>query len=133
MTRLIKKYKNRRLYDTEISKYINIEDLEHYVLNNIQFEVRDSSTQKDLTNITLLQILTESQAGPSQLLSPLMLRQLILMANHPLHKNLVEIIENFLQNLQTQMDNPYLQNINEMQQTWTKNMEQLFKGWQSRE
>lgn len=130
MTRLIKKYKNRRLYDTEISKYINIEDLERYVLEGIPFEVKDSQSNQDLTNITLLQILTESQGSTSQLLSPLMLRQLIVMINHPLHKNLMSITENFFQNLQTQMDSDYFQNISEVQKIWTQNMEQFFKSWQ---
>ena len=44
MTRLIKKYKNRRLYDTETSQYITLEELQRYVVDGVQFSVEDSMT-----------------------------------------------------------------------------------------
>lgn len=63
MTRLIKKYKNRRLYDTEISQYITVEQLQKYVVDGIDFKIEDSETGKDLTNSVLLQIIVEMEAG----------------------------------------------------------------------
>ena len=56
MTRLIKKYKNRRLYDTEKSQYITVEELQRYVIDNIPVRVEDSASKEDITNATLLQI-----------------------------------------------------------------------------
>jgi polyhydroxyalkanoate synthesis repressor PhaR len=55
--RLIKKYKNRRLYDTETSQYITIEQLQAYVLEQIDFKIEDSETGKDLTNSILLRMI----------------------------------------------------------------------------
>ena len=83
MTRLIKKYKNRRLYDTEISQYITVEDLQKYVLDGLAFRVEDSVSKEDITSATLLQIFVEMEEGPTKFLSPEMLRQLICLAIIP--------------------------------------------------
>ena len=47
--RIIKKYPNRRLYDTEISSYITLEEIRQLVLDNEDFEVRDAKSGEDLT------------------------------------------------------------------------------------
>lgn len=86
MTRLIKKYKNRRLYDLEISKYITVDDLKQYVLDNIVFQVIDVADDKDITMVVLLQIVVEMNAGNTPFLTTDMLRQLIVMANHPMNQ-----------------------------------------------
>ena len=52
--RTIKKYPNRRLYDTEISSYITLEEVRQLVLDNEDFEVRDAKTGEDLTRSVLL-------------------------------------------------------------------------------
>ncbi|WP_084758854.1 polyhydroxyalkanoate synthesis regulator DNA-binding domain-containing protein [Legionella adelaidensis] len=96
MSRLIKKYKNRRLYDIETSKYITMEDLQQYVLDNIPFQVQDSGSGKDLTNLTLLQILVEMEATSTHFLSPDVLRQLICLAHHPMHKKFKSLLEQML-------------------------------------
>lgn len=127
MVRLIKKYKNRRLYDTDISKYITIEDLQKYVLQGISFEVKDSETNKDITNATLLQILVEIEAGSTQLLSSLLLRQLIMMANHPMHKNFISLLEQIMQNFEPHLTNKYMNDVTQLTDVWGKNMEQFFK------
>lgn len=132
MTRLIKKYKNRRLYDTTSSKYITIEDLQKFVLEGIDFEVKDSETDKDITNQTLLQILVEIEAGSTKLLSSLLLRQLIVMSNHPMHKNFTSMLEQMLQNFDSQMDSNYLNDVAQFTNMWGKNMEQFFKGWNTK-
>ncbi|MBO9717955.1 MAG: polyhydroxyalkanoate synthesis regulator DNA-binding domain-containing protein, partial [Pseudoxanthomonas sp.] len=58
-TRIIKKYPNRRLYDTEISSYITIEDVRQLILDGESFEVRDAKSGEDLTRSVLLQIIAE--------------------------------------------------------------------------
>lgn len=64
--RIIKKYPNRRLYDTEISSYITLEDVKRLVLEQIEIKVIDARTQVDLTHATLLQIILEQEEnGPS--------------------------------------------------------------------
>lgn len=107
MTRLIKKYKNRRLYDIEMSKYITMDDLQGYVLEGIPFRVEDSSSGKDLTNITLLQILLEMEAGPTQFLSTGVLRQLIAFAHHPMHKQYKALLEQTLNFMNESPQNAY--------------------------
>src|SRR5579883_2015152 len=59
--RIIKKYPNRRLYDTEISSYITLEEVRQLVLDGEEFEVRDAKTGEDLTRSVLLQIILEQQ------------------------------------------------------------------------
>lgn len=108
MSRLIKKYKNRRLYDTEISQYITVEQLQRYVVDGIPFTVEDSQTDKDITNSILLQILVEMESGPSQFLSSELLRQIISLANHPMHVSFKSMMEQMVQAIPTQ-NNPYQQ------------------------
>ncbi|WP_017169070.1 polyhydroxyalkanoate synthesis regulator DNA-binding domain-containing protein, partial [Xanthomonas phaseoli] len=55
--RIIKKYPNRRLYDTEISSYITIEDVRQLIIDGEEFEVRDAKTGEDLSRAVLLQII----------------------------------------------------------------------------
>ena len=59
--RIIKKYPNRRLYDTEVSKYITLEDIKNLVLDNKEFIVIDVKSDEDLTRTILLQIITEQE------------------------------------------------------------------------
>lgn len=85
MVRIIKKYKNRRLYDTETSQYITIEDLQGYVMENIPFSVHDAVTNQDITNSILLHILVEMQSSTMQLFSSDLLREMIRLAHHPMN------------------------------------------------
>jgi len=59
--RVIKKYPNRRLYDTEISSYVTLEDVRQLIVDGEGFEVRDARTGADLTRSVLLQILAEHE------------------------------------------------------------------------
>jgi polyhydroxyalkanoate synthesis repressor PhaR len=59
--RVIKKYPNRRLYDTEISSYVTLEDVRQLIVDGEGFEVRDARTGTDLTRSVLLQILAEHE------------------------------------------------------------------------
>lgn len=59
--RIIKKYPNRRLYDTEISSYVTLEDVRQLIVEGESFEVRDAKTGNDLTRAVLLQILAEHE------------------------------------------------------------------------
>ena len=76
-TRIIKKYPNRRLYDTEISSYITIEDVRQLIVDGEEFEVRDAKTGEDLTRQVLLQIIAEHEQDGEPMLSTQLLSQLI--------------------------------------------------------
>lgn len=75
--RIIKKYPNRRLYDTEISSYITIEDVRQLILDNEEFEVRDAKSGDDLTRAVLLQIISEQEQDGEPILSTQVLSQII--------------------------------------------------------
>ena len=61
--RIIKKYPNRRLYDTEISRYITLEEVRQLVLQNIRFRVEDKRSHEDITRSILLQVIAEQEQG----------------------------------------------------------------------
>lgn len=76
-TRIIKKYPNRRLYDTEDSKYITLEDVKKLVLAGIDFCVKDVKTDEDLTRNILLQIISEQEHDGEPFFSTELLTQII--------------------------------------------------------
>ena len=61
--RIIKKYPNRRLYDTTTSTYITLADVKKLVLENVAFKVEDAKTKEDLTRSILLQIILDEEGG----------------------------------------------------------------------
>ncbi|KTD07400.1 polyhydroxyalkanoate synthesis regulator DNA-binding domain-containing protein [Legionella jamestowniensis] len=131
MARLIKKYKNRRLYDTEKSQYITVEELQRYVVEGLPFKVEDSTTGKDITNATLLQIFVEMESGATQFLSPELLRQLITFANHPMHLSFRAMLEQTFANMEKLLQsNPYLNDYKKATMLWDQQMQQFFKQWQ---
>ena len=62
-TRVIKKYPNRRLYDTETSSYIKLTEVKQLVMDKVPLAVLDVKTGEDLTRSVLLQIILEEEAG----------------------------------------------------------------------
>ena len=75
--RILKKYPNRRLYDTLTSSYITLADVKQLVLQNEEFQVVDAKTNEDLTRAILLQIILEEESGGMPLFSSDLLSQLI--------------------------------------------------------
>ncbi len=75
--RIIKKYPNRRLYDTEISSYITVDEVRQLVVDGEDFEVRDAKTGEDLTRTVLLQIISEHEDKGQPLFSTKLLSQFI--------------------------------------------------------
>ena len=83
-SRVIKKYPNRRLYDTEISSYITIEDVRQLIVDGEDFEVRDAKSGEDLTRCVLLQIIAEHEQDGEPMLSTQLLSQVIRFYGDPL-------------------------------------------------
>jgi len=75
--RVIKKYPNRRLYDTRISSYITIEDVRQLIVEGEEFEVLDAKSGEDLTRQVLLQIIAEHESDGEPMLSTQLLSQII--------------------------------------------------------
>lgn len=80
--RIIKKYPNRRLYDTETSTYITLTDVKELVLGYKLFQVQDAKTGEDLTRAILLQIILEEESGGVPMFSSDMLANIIRYYGH---------------------------------------------------
>jgi polyhydroxyalkanoate synthesis repressor PhaR len=75
--RIVKKYPNRRLYDTGISSYVTLEDLRQLIIDGEAFEVREAKSGKDLTRSVLLQIIAENEDIGSPIFSTQLLTHVI--------------------------------------------------------
>jgi polyhydroxyalkanoate synthesis repressor PhaR len=80
--RVIKKYPNRRLYDTDTSTYITLADVKQLVMDAEPFVVRDAKTNEDLTRSILLQIILEEEAGGAPMFSEAALANIIRFYGH---------------------------------------------------
>ena len=95
--RVLKKYPNRRLYDTRSSAYITLADVKAMVLKLEDFEVRDAKTGEDLTRSILLQIILEEESGGVPMFSATMLAQMIRYYGHSMQGLMGSYLENSLQ------------------------------------
>ena len=80
--RIIKKYPNRRLYDTDTSTYITLTEVKQLVMDSELFIVRDAKTGDDLTRSILLQIILEEEAGGAPMFSEVALANIIRFYGH---------------------------------------------------
>ena len=99
--RVLKKYPNRRLYDTQTSSYITLADVKQMVLGGETFEVRDAKTGDELTRSILLQIILEEETGGVPMFSTQMLAQIIRFYGHTMQGMMGSYLE---KNLQTFVD-----------------------------
>ncbi|MDT0617242.1 MAG: polyhydroxyalkanoate synthesis repressor PhaR [Salinisphaeraceae bacterium] len=76
-TRIIKKYPNRRLYDTEISRYITLEEIRQLVIKGEEFQVIDKRTGREITRTILLQVISEQEEGGDPIFTTNVLRNII--------------------------------------------------------
>ncbi len=95
--RTLKKYPNRRLYDTQTSSYITLADVKTMVLAGETFEVRDAKTGEDLTRSILLQIILEEESGGVPMFTAPMLAQIIRFYGHAMQGMMGAYLEKNLQ------------------------------------
>lgn len=95
--RVIKKYPNRRLYDTDSSSYITLSDVKALVMRGDPFVVRDAKTGDDLTRSILLQIILEEETAGVPLFSEKMLANLIRFYGHAMQDFMGSYLERNLQ------------------------------------
>ncbi len=99
---IIKKYANRRLYNTSSSSYITLEDLARMTREGVDFQVLDAKTGKDITHQILTQIIMDEETNGEQLLPVGFLRQLISMYGNSMQAMMPHYLEasmdNFLAN-----------------------------------
>ena len=104
--RVIKKYPNRRLYDTDTSSYITLAEVKRLVMKNEPFVVRDAKTNEDLTRSMLLQIILEEEAGGAPMFTEAVLGNIIRFYGHAMQGFVGSYLEKNVQtftDLQTTM------------------------------
>ena len=114
--RLIKKYPNRRLYDTQTSSYITLADVKELVLEHGSFQVVDAKSGEDLTRNILLQIILEEEAGGAPMFTSDLLSQMI------------RFYGNAMQGLMGNFLDKNLQLFVQMQGKMTEQAESVMKG-----
>ena len=108
--RVLKKYPNRRLYDTQTSSYITLADVKEMVLEAQEFEVRDAKSGEDITRSILLQIILEEETGGVPMFSTQMLAQIIRFYGHSMQGMMGSYLEKNLQafvDIQTRLAEQY--------------------------
>jgi polyhydroxyalkanoate synthesis repressor PhaR len=95
--RVLKKYPNRRLYDTQTSSYITLADVKRMVLAGDEFEVRDAKTGEELTRSILLQIILEEESGGLPMFSTPVLSQIIRFYGHAMQGMMGAVLEKNMQ------------------------------------
>ena len=127
---VIKKYENRRLYDTTNSRYINLEEVAEMVRKGGEVQVVDAKTNEDLTRTVLTQIIVEETKGRELGLPLELLRQLVLASDSARHqflewylKNAMEAYQKVSESLQTRFQ--------EVQHAATNPVEAVMNLWRS--
>lgn len=95
--RVIKKYPNRRLYDTDTSSYITLAEVKQLVMDNEAVAIKDAKTGEDLTRSILLQIILEEEAGGAPMFSEAMLANIIRFYGHAMQGFMGSYIEKNVQ------------------------------------
>ncbi|HKX78782.1 MAG TPA: polyhydroxyalkanoate synthesis repressor PhaR [Novosphingobium sp.] len=97
-TVIIKKYANRRLYNTRSSSYITLDHLAKMTRENVNYKVLDAKTGKDITHQILTQIIMDEEASGEQMLPVNFLRELISMYGNSMQSLIPHYLEASMQN-----------------------------------
>jgi polyhydroxyalkanoate synthesis repressor PhaR len=111
---IIKKYANRRLYNTRSSSYITLDDLARMTREGIDFQVLDAKTGNDITHQILTQIIMEEESHGEQMLPISFLRQLISMYGNSMQALMPHYLEATMENFRA--------NQRKLQETWQASM-----------
>lgn len=102
MSRIIKKYANRRLYDTSSSQYITLGDLKALIASGERVRIVDAKSRKDISREVLLQLVAEQESMGRPILNEAILTALIRYYDHPMQKIATQYLEAALGQLQDQ-------------------------------
>ena len=97
-TVVIKKYANRRLYNTQSSSYITLDDLSQMTREGVEFKVVDAKSGDDITHTILTQIIMEEETGGRQMLPVSFLRDIISMYGNSMQAMMPSYLEASMQN-----------------------------------
>lgn len=102
MPRIIKKYANRRLYDTHESSYMTLEELKKLIVDGHVVQIVDAKSNKDISREVLLQLVAEQESAGTPILNETILTSMIQFYGHPMQNMASQYLEIALDRLQTQ-------------------------------
>lgn len=102
--RVIRKYPNRRLYDTQAGHFIKLADIRALIAAGEQLRVEDKSSGEDITRPLLLQVISEAEAEGHPILSERLLTDLIRLHDHPMHDYMTPYLERSVAVFMNQID-----------------------------
>lgn len=118
--RIIKKYPNRRLYDTETSTYITLSEVKQFIMASQELVVRDAKTGEDITRSILLQIILEEEAGGAPMFTETVLANLIRFYGHTMQGFMGSYLEKNVQVFTDMQSKLTEQSQNLSPEMWTK-------------
>jgi len=110
--RVIKKYANRRLYDTDASKHVTLADIRKLIISGVDIRVLEETTGNDITRAMLLQIIVDQEQSDTPLLPEMLLAQLIRFYGNPMQGMMGDYLQQSVgtfvaqqESMQSQMQN----------------------------
>lgn len=143
MALIIKKYANRRLYDTERSCYITFADVRELVLKKVDFKVIDAGSEEDITRSILLQIILEQENSGESLFTTEILSKMIRFYDGSVQKVFTDYLDQSLnlfveqqsrlqKQVQDMLDTPSIESFSDLTtrnlQVWQEMQENFFKA-----
>ena len=133
--RLIKKYANRRLYDTVDSKHVTLNDIRKLIIGGNDIQVIDDTSGDDITRALLLQIIVEQEQSGQPILTELLLAQLIRFYGNPMQGMMADYLQKSVDTFVSQQRTIQSQMQNMMSNTPVETMRDLMtqnmKAWES--
>jgi len=127
---VIKKYENRRLYDTTNSRYVNLEEVAEMLRSGADIQVVDAKTNEDLTRTVLTQIIVEETKGRELGLPLELLRQLVLASDSARHQFLEWYLKNAMEAYQ-KVSESLQERFQEVQHAAASPVETIMNLWRS--
>jgi len=130
--RVIKKYPNRRLYDTQTSSYVTLTEIKQLVMEGQSFIVRDAKSGEDLTRSLLLQIILEEESAGSPMFTEAVLANIIRFYGHSMQGHMGAYLESNLQSLmmmQSKMGHQSQNMMTQMQEQMQKQTAQFLSAF----
>ena len=141
MPRIIKKYANRRLYDTHESNYITLESLKKLIVDGHLVKIVDAKSKQDISREVLLQLVAEQESAGTPILNETILTSMIQFYGHPMQKLASQYLQIALERLQTQrgqlseqmlsiMQSPLelVKDLSKQNLEWMNTLQQTFLG-----